>query len=58
MEIITATATTDEIGPLTKLVNEFCQIHRQVVARGVSSTSDWEPMAKYVAVDEFKRVGA
>lgn len=58
MEIVTATATSNEIGPLTKLVNEFCAIHGQLVAKGVSSPSDWEPMTRFVAVDEFKRVGA
>ena len=58
MEITTATATVHEMGPLTKIVNDFCAAQGQVLAAGVSSPSDWEPMAKYLAVDEFKRVGA
>lgn len=58
MEIITATATTDRKGPLTQLVEAYCETHGRLTAQGVSSPQDWEPLAEFIAVDEFKRVGA
>jgi len=58
MEIITATATTGELGPLTKIVNEYCETHGKLTAGGISSPSDWDPLAQFVVVNEFKRVGA
>ena len=58
MEITTATATVHEIGPLTKVANKFVEAQGKVMAAGVKSPSDWEPVAEFVAVDEFKRVGA
>lgn len=58
MDVITATATVSEIGPLTKVINDFVAEQGQVLASGVNKPEDWEPMAKYLAVDEFKRVGA
>lgn len=54
----TATATNNEVGPLRKIVNAFCESQAKVLAAGVSSPSDWAPMAEFLAVDEFKRVGA
>src|ERR1700733_11098200 len=54
----TATAVIDEIGPLTKIVNSFCSKQFEVMAAGVRSPLDWEPVAEFVDVDEFKRVGA
>jgi hypothetical protein len=54
----TATATKNEIGPLTQAVYDFCAAQAQVLAAGVTKPSDWEPMAKFLAVDRFKRVGA
>jgi hypothetical protein len=54
----TATAVIDEIGPLTKIVNSFCSKQFEVIAAGVRSPLDWEPVAEFVDVDEFKRVGA
>ena len=56
--ITTATATTNEVGPLRRIVTAFVEAQGKVLAAGVSSPSDWAPMAKFVAVDEFKRVGA
>ncbi|MCT2399929.1 hypothetical protein [Novosphingobium mangrovi (ex Huang et al. 2023)] len=58
MEIITATATTNEKGPLTKLVEAYSEAVGQLAAQGISSPSDWEPLSEYIATDEFKRVGA
>ena len=58
MEIITATATTSEKGPLTRRVEAYCEMLGAITARGVSSPADWDPLNEYIAVDEFKRVGA
>src|SRR5271157_2198365 len=57
-QIISATATVNEIGPLRKIVTAFVEAQTKVMAAGVSKPSDWAPMAKFLAVDEFKRVGA
>jgi hypothetical protein len=58
MKITTATATTDELGPLTQVVKRFVAAQGAVMAAGVTAPSDWDPVAEFVAVDEFKRVGA
>jgi len=58
MEIVTATATTNAIGPLTTIVNAFVAAQGQVLAAGVSSPSDWDPVAAFVDTAQFKRVGA
>jgi hypothetical protein len=57
-KITTSTATVSEVGPLRRLVAAFCESNAKVLAAGVSSPSDWAPMAEFLAVDEFKRVGA
>ena len=54
----TATGTRGEIGPLTQTVYDFCAAQAQVLAAGVKAPEDWAPMAAYLAVDQFKRVGA
>jgi len=56
--IITAKATVNEIGPLRRIVNAFVEAQAKVLTAGVSSPSDWAPIAQFLAVDEFKRVGA
>lgn len=58
MQVTTATATVNEVGPLRKIVNAFCEAQAKVLAAGVKDPSDWAPMAEYLAIDEFKRVGA
>lgn len=58
MQIITATETVKEVGPLRNTVNAFVAAQAKVLAAGVTSPADWAPMAEYLAVDEFKRVGA
>lgn len=58
MQITTATAATSEAGPLRRIAQAYCKAQAEVLAAGVQSPSDWEPMAQYLAVDEFKRVGA
>jgi len=57
-EILTATATVAELGPLTQVVNRFTAAQGAVLAAGVKSSADYKPVAQYVSVDEFKRVGA
>lgn len=58
MKILTATGVVNEEGPLIKLVNEFVARQGQVIAAGVSSPQDWEPVAEFVDTAQFKRVGA
>ncbi|MCB2074007.1 MAG: hypothetical protein H6917_04795 [Novosphingobium sp.] len=54
----TATATRAEEGPLTKVVRQFTATQGEVLAAGVTSPSDYDPVAAFVDVDRFKRVGA
>src|SRR3546814_6669020 len=58
MEVITATATTSEKGPLTKLVEAYSEAVGRIAAQGISSPADWEPLSEYIATAEFRRVGA
>src|ERR1700748_2439607 len=58
MKIATATAVTDQIGPLTRLVYDFVAKQGEVLAAGVSSPLDWEPVAEFIEPDAFRRVGA
>jgi hypothetical protein len=58
MKITTATATTNELGPLTQLVYRFVETQGAVLAAGVKSAADYAPVAEFVDVDRFKRVGA
>ena len=58
MKIVTATATTNELGPLTRLVQKYSELmESRATAKGCTAT-DWEPLNEFIAVDEFKRVGA
>ncbi|PEQ11528.1 hypothetical protein B2G71_17015 [Novosphingobium sp. PC22D] len=54
----TATDISSEPGPLTQAVRAFVAAQGRVLAAGVSSPEDWAPVAEFVAVDRFKRVGA
>jgi hypothetical protein len=58
MKIATATGITEEFGPLTRTVQRFVEAQGKVMAAGVTSPADWEPVTEFVAVDQFKRVGA
>ena len=58
MEIATATAVTEEIGPLTRLVYAFVAKQGEVMAAGISSPLDWEPVAEFIEPGAFRRVGA
>src|ERR1700756_3157002 len=58
MHIATATNAIAELGPLTKVVNAFTAKQGEVLAKGVKSAMDWEPVAEFVDTKKFKRVGA
>jgi hypothetical protein len=54
----TATATVGEAGPLRQVVIGFNAVQAKILAAGVKSAADWEPMGEYIDVARFKRVGA
>ena len=55
---VTATATRAEPGPLRQVVLDFNECQAKILAAGVKSAADWEPMRAYIDVARFKRVGA
>lgn len=60
MSIISSVDAKD-LGPLSRLVVDFCNLHDLIVPRAKAegfTASGWAPMAELVATDEFKRVGA
>lgn len=54
----TATATSNEIGALRKVVLGYNSVQAKILAAGVKSAADWEPMSEYIDTANFKRVGA
>ena len=58
MIIATATATTDELGPLARIVFKYSEMITSRATASGASAADWEPLTEFVAVDTFKRVGA
>jgi len=54
----TATATVAEEGPLTRTVRDFVGAQGAALAKGIRQPSDWEPVAAFIDVARFKRVGA
>lgn len=58
LKVVAATSTSNEIGPLTQRVYSFVETQKQVLAAGVGKDSDWDPLAEFVDVDNFLRVGA
>jgi hypothetical protein len=54
----TATATIAEEGPLTKTVRDFTGAQGAAMAKGIETEADWEPVAAFIDVANFKRVGA
>ena len=58
MKIQTATGTHGEKGPLTEIVRRFTAAQGAVLAAGVTSPADYEPVAAFVDVEAFERVGA
>ena len=47
---------TDELGPLTPTVLEYDTTIKRLV-RADTTSIDWAPLAKFVAIDEFERIG-
>jgi hypothetical protein len=58
MTVVTATATDHEEGPLTRIVRRFTEAQGAVLAAGVKSPADYAPVAEFVDVAAFERVGA
>ena len=58
MKIVTATATSEQIGPLTQRVYDFVEAQRKAMEAGVTKPSDWDGMLEYIDPEKFKRVGA
>jgi hypothetical protein len=58
MKIATATSTTGQLGPLSQIVYNFVATQGKVLAAGVKTPSDWEPVAEFIDPENFKRVGA
>ena len=58
MKIVTATSTTDEIGPLTQRVYDFVETQKKVLASGVTKPFDWDPLTPLIDEENFLRVGA
>jgi hypothetical protein len=58
MEIVTATATSSEKGPLTRVVESYCDALGALTQAGVKQPSDWDSLGEYIAINKFKRVGA
>jgi hypothetical protein len=58
MDIATATGVTDEPGPLSRTVDAFVAAQGAALAKGIKSPDDWAPVAEFVDVASFKRVGA
>jgi hypothetical protein len=54
----TATATRNEPGPLRQVVIGFNEVQAKILAAGVKSPADWEPMGEFMDIASFKRVGA
>lgn len=46
----------EDTGPLTRKVLDYAQTVRRLVSAPEAPT-DWAPLAEFVAVDEFERVG-
>ncbi|HMO67662.1 MAG TPA: hypothetical protein PKD92_05985 [Novosphingobium sp.] len=58
MQIVTATATSHETGPLTQVVNRFVAAQGAALAAGITGPESWDPVAAFVDVANFRRVGA
>jgi limonene-1,2-epoxide hydrolase len=58
MKTVTATATSEQTGPLTQLVYEFIDAQRRAMEAGAKNLSDWDGMLEYIDPVNFKRVGA
>ncbi len=54
MQVATATGVLDQVGPLTRAVYDFVAAQGKVIAAGVTSPSDWDPVAEFIEPDEFE----
>ena len=55
---VTASATRNEPGPLRQVVLDFNACQAKILAAGVKSPADWEPMGEFIDIANFRRVGA
>ena len=55
---VTASATTGELGPLTKIALKWANGIAERTGGQGASDADWEELSDCVATNEFKRVGA
>jgi hypothetical protein len=58
MDFVTATAVIHEPGPLSRTVDAFVAAQGAALAKGIKSPEDWAPVAEFVEVAQFKRIGA
>lgn len=58
MDFATATAVSHEPGPLSRAVDAFVAAQGAALAKGIRTPEDWAPVAEFVDVASFKRVGA
>lgn len=58
MNVVTATATEQELGPFSRIVLRYSEMIESRATAAGATAADWAPLAELVAVDEFERVGA
>jgi hypothetical protein len=58
MNVVTATGSTGELGPLARIVLKYAEMIEARATAAGSAPADWAPVAELVAVGEFQRVGA
>jgi len=51
-----STPSAEDLGPLTRKVLEYEQTMKRLVPI-VKAPAEWAPLAEFVAVDEFERIG-
>ena len=51
-----STSSAQDLGPLTRKVLEYEQTMKRLVPI-VKAPAEWAPLAEFVAVDEFERIG-
>ena len=52
----TTTPSAEDVGPLTRKVLEYERTMKRLVP-DLEGPADWTPLAEFVAVDEFERIG-
>ena len=58
MDFVTAIQVSHEPGPLSRTVDAFVAAQGAALAKGIKSPDDWAPVAEFIDVANFKRVGA